>query len=672
MKVKTIIRIFTGSFLFIAIFCSRLQTLAKAESIFNPAKIEFQLIANGLTQPLFVTNAGDRSGRLFIIEQAGYIRILKNGSLLSAPFLDIHTIVNSAGGERGLLALAFHPGYSTNGQFYTVYTDSDGSLVLSRFTRSSTDPDLADPNSRITLLTISHPTYPNHNGGTLAFGPDGYLYWSTGDGGGGGDPSNNAQNLNSLLGKILRLDVDSGSTYSIPPSNPFFNNPNPSIRKEIWAYGLRNPWRFSFDRQTGDMYIGDVGQSAHEEIDFQPANDTGGRNYGWRAMEGSFCYNPASNCDQTGKVLPVAEYGHSIGCSITGGYVYRGPQYSALQGYYFYGDFCTGVLFSLRNNPPAGWTATQIADTPYSISSFGEDENGELYLVDYSGGGIYQIQYNPDLLAPGDVTGLTATTSIGNGSVDLSWIAPPDDAGNNSSGPVSSYLVRYSTSVISSETDWSNATIVTSNLPTPVVPGNTQTMTITGLNHGTRYYFAVRAQDEQPNQSVNFANGNARTLDAGTWYIYGVGSLVHGTVGDIPVSADYNRDGKADIAVFRASSHIWHVSGIGNFLFGDVGDIPVVADYNGDGKADIAVFRASNHTWYVSGIGNFLFGDVGDIPVVADYNGDGKADIAVFRASNHTWYVSGIGNFLFGDVGDIPVVADYNGDKKADIAVFRP
>jgi glucose/arabinose dehydrogenase len=394
---------------------------------FVPQGVRFLEFASGFDQPIFITNAGDGSGRLFIIERAGLIRIYKNGALLSTPFLDIQSIVKSTGGEQGLLALAFHPNYESNGQFYTVHTNSSDSLVLSRFTRSAANPDLADANSRISLLTIGHPTNQNHNGGTLAFGPDGYLYWSTGDGGGGGDPSNNAQNLNSLLGKILRLDIDAGSPYAIPSSNPYFNNPSPSIRKEIWSYGLRNPWRFSFDRQTGDIFIGDVGQGAREEVNFQPANDSGGKNYGWRVMEGSLCYNPSSGCDQSGKVLPIAEYDHSMGCSISGGYIYRGTAYPQMDGYYFYGDFCSGIVNTLHNETPNGWSSQLVSDTSYSISTFGEDEQGELYFADYGTGIIYQISYIPPpakatLASPfGDINTNYNPTYTWNEVSDATW-----------------------------------------------------------------------------------------------------------------------------------------------------------------------------------------------------------------------------------------------------------
>jgi|CXWL01.1.fsa_nt_gi glucose/arabinose dehydrogenase len=378
------------------------QQTGTAQKIMNEtldmSKIVFQEIASGFINPVFITNAGDGSGRLFIIERAGRIRIIKNGIPLATPFLDIQAIVKSTSGEQGLLALAFHPAYSTNGKFFIAYTaprngDNVGSnLILEQFTVSS-NPNIANPTSGSILLTIAHPSHSNHNGGGLAFGQDGYLYWTTGDGGSGGDPNNNAQNLNKLLGKVLRIDVNSGSPYGIPITNPFYSNPDPNIRKEIWAYGLRNSWRFSFDSLTDDIYIGDVGQNEREEIDFQLAGGAGGENYGWRVMEGSLCYNPPSGCDQSGKTLPVAEYDHSIGCAVTGGYVYRGNTFPSLYGHYFYADYCTGIFFNLYRNSTPAWEPVQSMDTPYYVSTFGEDEQKEMYLADYSTGKIYSIGY---------------------------------------------------------------------------------------------------------------------------------------------------------------------------------------------------------------------------------------------------------------------------------------
>ena len=383
---------------------SALNSSINAAASLDPQKITFQEIAGGLNNPVLITNAGDGSGRIFVLERAGKIRIIKNGVLLTTPYLDIQSNVKSTGGEQGLLALAFHPSYETNGKFYVVYTaprtgDTEGSnLVLERFSVSSGDPDQATLTGRSVLLTIGHPTYGNHNGGTLAFGHDGYLYWSTGDGGDAGDPNNNAQNLHRRLGKILRIDVNSGVPYAIPPGNPFYSSTDPSIKKEIWAYGLRNPWRLSFDRVTHSFYIADVGQSQREEINFQPANSPGGVNYGWRVMEGSLCYNPSSGCNTSGKTLPVAQYDHSLGCSVTGGYVYRGINFPSLYGYYFYGDYCSGRLFSLKKN--VNWESAQLADTTYKISTFGEDEQGEIYLADYATGKLYNIGYIEDTIPP--------------------------------------------------------------------------------------------------------------------------------------------------------------------------------------------------------------------------------------------------------------------------------
>lgn len=340
--------------------------------------------------PVHITHADDGSGRLFVVEQAGRIWIIKDGALLSMPFLDISNRVVS-GGEQGLLSVAFPPDYDSKGYFYVNYTSisGDGDTVVARYNISG-DPNVADPESEQVLLTTGQP-FSNHNGGQLAFGPDGYLYISMGDGGSSGDPLNNAQSPGTLLGKLLRIDVESdpgADPYLIPSDNPFIQNGE--FRDEIWALGLRNPWRFSFDRQTGDVYIGDVGQSSYEEIDFQPASSTGGENYGWNIMEGAHCFNSAT-CDQTGLVLPVAEYEHSQGdCSITGGLVYRGQDYAGLQGIYLYGDFCSGRIWGLRKNG-TDWQTALLLDSPYTISTFGEDEAGNLYLVDYFTGDIYKI-----------------------------------------------------------------------------------------------------------------------------------------------------------------------------------------------------------------------------------------------------------------------------------------
>jgi glucose/arabinose dehydrogenase len=340
---------------------------------------------SGLTQPVHITQAGDGSGRLFFVEQPGRIRVSRGGTLLPVPFLDIVSRVSCCG-ERGLLSVAFPPGYGSKRYFYVDYTDTAGNTVISRF-RLGADADVADPGSEQIVLTIAQP-YSNHNGGQLAFGPDGYLYVGMGDGGSGGDPQNNAQSPTSLLGKILRIDVESGAApYAVPVSNPFAGRAG--YRGEIWALGLRNPWRFSFDRRTGDLFIGDVGQNRYEEVDFQPAGDPGGENYGWRIMEAGHCYDP-NPCNQTGLLQPIFEYDHSQGCSVTGGPVYRGSLYPRMQGVYFFADYCSGRLWGLRRDGNS-WHSTQLLDSPYTVSTFGEDEAGNVYLADYGRGDVYQV-----------------------------------------------------------------------------------------------------------------------------------------------------------------------------------------------------------------------------------------------------------------------------------------
>ena len=353
--------------------------------------IALEPVVTGLTRPVGITHAGDGSGRLFITIQDGQILLLLyNGvQLLPTPFLDISSLVSCCG-EQGLLGLAFHPHYASNGFFYVNYTNTVGDTVIARYTVSA-NPNVAAPQSARILLTIPQP-FSNHNGGQLQFGPDGYLYIGTGDGGSGGDPQNNGQSLGTLLGKILRIDVDRRFPYAIPFDNPFAHKPG--ARHEIWAFGLRNPWRFSFDRLTGDMFIGDVGQASWEEIDFQKANSRGGENYGWRLMEGKHCFNPSTNCNPGTLTLPILEYDHSLGCAVTGGYRYRGARLPLLFGSYLYGDLCSGLIWNATRTRKGQWITTELLDSPYVISTFGEDEAGELYLAHYTQdatGAIYRF-----------------------------------------------------------------------------------------------------------------------------------------------------------------------------------------------------------------------------------------------------------------------------------------
>ncbi|MCS7249124.1 MAG: PQQ-dependent sugar dehydrogenase [Anaerolineales bacterium] len=353
-----------------------------------------EVIASGLQAPVDITHAGDGSGRLFVVEQPGRIRVIKQGTLLSTPFLDITSLV-LYGGERGFLGLAFHPNYKQNGYFYVNYTRKpDGATVVARYRVSTQNPDVADPSSALTLLLIPQP-YANHNGGCLKFGPDGYLYIGMGDGGSGGDPHNYAQNKDSLLGKMLRIDVDHGNPYAIPANNPFVNQPGAD---EIWALGLRNPWRFSFDRLTGDLYIADVGQNAWEEVNFQPANAAGGINYGWRCREGAHPYNSSPPCNSASFLAtltdPFTEYGHDEGRSVTGGFVYRGSRYPNLYGTYFFADYVNGKIWSIKklSDSPLTWSARTLEiQAGFNISSFGEGEDGELYVANYFQGKIHHL-----------------------------------------------------------------------------------------------------------------------------------------------------------------------------------------------------------------------------------------------------------------------------------------
>jgi glucose/arabinose dehydrogenase len=373
--------------------------------LFAHAALELQEIATGLDRPVFVTHAGDNSGRLFIVEQGGKIRLLQDGELLQTPFLDVSALIR-AQAQQGLLSVAFHPIYMSNGLFYVIYTDTAGNSVIARYTVSPDDPNIADPNSGLPLLTIPQP-FEEHNGGHLQFSPrDGYLYIGIGDGGAVGDPYNNAQNPELLLGKILRIDVDSEFPYGIPSDNPFVGVTIPL--QEIWAVGLRNPWRFSFDRITGDLYIADVGENDWEEINFQPASSQGGANYGWRMMEGKMCFDTAPGCDQAGLTPPIHTYDHSKGCAVIGGHVYRGEQLPALVGTYLFGDYCARTIWGLRQTLRGTWVQTALLQTDFALSSFGEAEAGGLYAIDYYGGRVLRFTSVLSRLG-GVVDGLTGS-----------------------------------------------------------------------------------------------------------------------------------------------------------------------------------------------------------------------------------------------------------------------
>lgn len=349
-------------------------------------ELAFRQVLSGLSAPTHIASVPDGRGRLFVVQQSGQIRVVKNGQLLPTPYLDLSSKVSCCG-ERGLLSVAFDwYRYSYGGRVYVDYTNRNGDTVIARYRPSRLEDDVVDASTEEILLTIPQP-YANHNGGQLAFGAGG-LYIGMGDGGSGGDPQNRAQDRTTLLGKILRIDVSPAQGYAIPPSNPFVGAA--PFRPEIWAYGLRNPWRFSFDRLTRDLFIGDVGQGAWEEIDVQPVTSGGGENYGWRLREGNHCYNPSSGCPSSGLAPPVVEYSHSDGCSVTGGFVYRGSLYPRLYGVYLYGDYCSGRIWGLRRRN-GQWESRLLVKTSYAISTFGEDEAGELYVADAATGRILQI-----------------------------------------------------------------------------------------------------------------------------------------------------------------------------------------------------------------------------------------------------------------------------------------
>jgi glucose/arabinose dehydrogenase len=628
----------------IGLLLSLIFSASSAWAQSSPA-IRLQPVLSDLFSPVFVTSARDGSKRLFVVEQGGVIRVAQPGASTATEFLNISSKISS-GGERGLLGLAFHPQYSQNRRFFVYYTRAnDGAIQIAEYQASTANPNVADTTEKV-ILTIPHPN-SNHNGGTIAFGADGYLYAATGDGGGANDPNNNAQNLDALLGKFIRIDINvpAGSTapYRIPADNPFAGA-TPGA-DEVYAYGMRNPYRFSFDRGgTNQLWVGDVGQDSLEEVDII----TRGGNYGWRIMEGSQC-NPAINANCTppaGHIPPVLQYSSNDSanpqrCSVTGGYVYRGTRSALTNGAYVYADYCTGEIFLWNNNQQS-----RLLDTDRFISSFGEDEDGEIYVVGLLSGTVERIE------RVGPAPAKAKFDFDGDGKTDISIFRPA------ASGAEWWYL--------KSSTGGNAAAQFGSSTDRPV------------------------PADFTGDGKSDFAFWRP---SSGEWFVlrsedFSFYSFPFGASGDVPVPADFDGDGRADAAVFRPSSNTWYINlssgGTRIQQFGAGGDIPVVADYDGDNRADIAIYRRSTGEWWLSrssaGVIVYQFGrgnNATDYPVPGDYTGDGKADAAFFRRETGEWFVlrsenNSFYSFPFGLSDDIPSPGDYDGDGKTDAAVFRP
>ncbi|HEX3529052.1 MAG TPA: PQQ-dependent sugar dehydrogenase [Thermoanaerobaculia bacterium] len=598
--------------------------------------LALQTVVSGLAGITSVANAGD--SRLFITEQPGRIRIVQNSAVLPDPFLDVSSLIIS-GGEQGLLSVAFHPHYAQNGLFFIFYTDKNGTDIIARY-HVSADPNRADPASGRILLSIPEP-FANHNGGELQFGPDGYLYAGVGDGGAGGDPDCNAQQGANLLGKILRLDVDHHADtppyYAIPADNPFLgSNPLPD---EIWAYGLRNPWRFSFDRKTGDLWIGDVGQETREEIDFQPAGGAGGRggqDYGWKIMEASLCYSrqacPASTpaCGAASFTAPVLEYAHGDECAVTGGYVSRSPSLPNAYGAYVFGDFCSGRVWT-ADRQGAGWQIRVLPSRVPNLSTFGEGSDGELYAASLDGT-LYRIVPQHPVDTPALYDPAAARFDFKNldipGPADLTLAFGTPNSGQI---PVAG--------------DW-----------------NGDGRTTVGLYNPANHTFRLK------NRLLPTAPPILLTVDAPS-------------AAALPIAGDWNGDGKDTVGLYDPRTATFYLkntlTGSGFdivFRFGAPGSawLPIAGDWDGDGKDGVGLYDPARGLFFLR---NALtagpeqlrvrFGPPHARPVTGDWDGDGKDGIGIWDPATGTFLLK---NLLQAGPADVTFAFGTRGSGQVPLA----